>query len=125
MIAQLTSDGEDVVENYDGSLTAWVAGQRSGGQQFVTHFNTPVSGQVGIGQTVTQTQHQGFDDAETLLRLVEDVREAASTVEPADQAYLLTYLDLVQAEATSEEPNRELMRRAGDRLKGIAGKDRR
>lgn len=119
--AEITVEGEDVVENYDGSLAAWGNAQRSGGQQFVTHFNAPVSGQVGIGENVTQTQHQGFD-ADTLLRLVEDVREAATAVEPAEQAYLLTYLDLVQAEATNEEPNRELMRGAGDRLKVIAAK---
>lgn len=118
----ITTAGEDVVENHDGSLAAWAISQRSG-QQFVTHFNAPVHGQVGIGEQVTQTQHnpRGID-APTLLRLIEDVREAAMSVEQTDQAYLLTYLDVIQAEATSTEPNREILRGSGDRLKAIAGK---
>jgi hypothetical protein len=113
--------GEDVVENHGGSITAWLTAQATGGQQFVTHFNAEVSGQVGIGSHVTQTQTQGFDAA-TLMALVEDVRQSATDVDPAHQQYLLTYLDVIQAEATNPEPDTGVIRSGGDRLKQIAGK---
>lgn len=113
--------GEDVVENHDGSITAWLTAQTSGGQQFVTHFNAEVSGQVGIGNTVNQTQNQGFDVA-TLIALVADVREFATEVDTGHQQYLLTYLDVIQAEATNPEPDEGVIRSGGDRLKQIASK---
>ncbi len=113
--------GEEVVENFDGSLTAWASAQRGGVEQFVTRFNAPVSGQVGIGTNVTQTQNQGFD-AGTLLALVQDVRESAGDVPAAEQAYFLTYLDVIQAEATNPEPNIAVIESSGGRLKGIASK---
>jgi hypothetical protein len=119
--AEITTDGEDVVENYDGSLTGCAASQRSGGSQFVTHFNGPVTGQVGIGEQVTQTQHQGFN-VEAVLRLIDDARDAAADVAPAEQALVFTYLDVLQAEVSAPDPNPVMVKGTGDRLKAIAAK---
>lgn len=118
---EITTTGETVVEDYDGSLAPWRQSQRSGGQQITTHFHGPVSGQVGIGEQVTQTQHQGFD-VDTVLRLIEDAREAAADVPAGEQALVYTYLDVLQAEVTAAEPNPVMVKGTGDRLKAIAAK---
>jgi hypothetical protein len=119
--AQVAPAGEDVVEHHDGSLAAWAASRGGTASQYVTHFNAPVSGQVGIGDTVNQTQHQGFD-AGTVLRLIEDVREAADAVPAADQAHMAAYLTVIEAEVTKADPDQALLQGIGGRLKQIAGK---
>jgi hypothetical protein len=87
--AQVKPSREDVVENYGSSLTAWKSQASGGATEFHTNFNAPVHGQVGIGQSVTQTQQAGFDPA-TLIALLDDVRESMGEIPPADQAYVGT-----------------------------------
>lgn len=121
---EITPLGEEVVENHEGSIRAWSSAQNGGGApQFVTHFNAPVSGQVGIGNSVTQTQTttSGIDTT-TLLALLADVREAASEIRESDRAYLLSYVDVIQAEATSPEPDPTMLERSGGRVKQLAAK---
>jgi alpha-D-ribose 1-methylphosphonate 5-triphosphate synthase subunit PhnG len=118
----LTAEGIDCADRYDSSVPAYLSRhQTSGGTTFHTHFNAPVTGQVGVGTNVTQTQHQGIDP-ETLQKLLEDVREAAEQVNTGEAQYLLTYADTIQAEVTAESPNADVIRGSSDRLKQIAGK---
>lgn len=120
---QLTSDGRDCIEQYEGSVAAFMRrslDQR--GDQIITHFNAPVHGQVGIaGGDLNQTQHQGIDGA-TLQRLLDDVREAAEQIDPAEKPYLLVYVDTLQAEADAQQPNAGIIRGTVDRLGEIAGR---
>jgi hypothetical protein len=116
---EIEVEGEIVVEQFDSSLSEWAAGQR-GSQQIVTNFHGPVSGQVGIGQ-VSQTQNVGVDPG-ALLALLADVRAAAVALDPGDQMYAGTYVDVIQAEASGGDPSPEVIKTSGERLKGIAGK---
>jgi hypothetical protein len=118
---KLTAAGIDCAEQYDSSVRDYLRAQHGGGAHFTTHFHGEVSGQVGVGANVTQTQHQGIDPG-TLQRLLEDVREAAEQVDRDQAQYLLTYADTIQAEVTTESPDADVIRGSGNRLKQIAGK---
>lgn len=123
---KLTPDGVDCVEQYDGSTVEWLRrgqSQTSGiAQQFNTHFNAPVSGQVGIaGGSLTQTQNQGVD-VESLTQLLDDVRDAVNQVEPDEAARVLAYLDTLEAEAITGEPDPAIVTGTLARLKQIASK---
>lgn len=74
----------------------------------MTSFNAPVSGQVGIGQ-VSQTQNVGVDPV-ALMALLADVRASATALDPGDQAYAGTYVDVIQAEASGGDPNPEVIK---------------
>ena len=118
----LTAEGIDCADQYGSSVPTYLnRHQTSGDTTFHTHFHAPISGQVGVGTNVSQTQHQGID-AGTLQRLLEDVREAAEQVDPGEAQYLLTYADTIQAEITTDSPNTEVVRGSGDRLKQIASR---
>ncbi|MDR7311321.1 hypothetical protein J2S40_002379 [Nocardioides luteus] len=118
----ITPSGEVVVEQHGSSLRAWAAAERSGGSQFVTHFNAPVHGQVGIGEQVNQTQTPAGINLEVLQTFLDDIRTAGADLEPVDQTYLFTYVDLVQAESSNPEPDRAMLSGSMDRLKSIAAK---
>jgi hypothetical protein len=118
--ASITAAGLDCAEA-GGSVSDYLRGGPSVGTTITTHFHGTVAGQVGIGEQVQQTQHQGIDLG-TLQQLLEDVREAAQQVDPDEARYLLTYADTIQAEVTTESPNADVIRGSGDRLKQIAGK---
>lgn len=113
--------GEQVVEEFDGSLARWSAAERRGGSQFVTHFHGDVTGQVGVGESVVQTQNNGID-GELVARLLNEVREAALRLPIGDQAYFLTYVDVLQAEASTPSPDRSLLQGSLDRLKALSAK---
>lgn len=122
--AEITTTGEEVVETHDASLTAWQQNRGSNGQQFVTHFNGPVSGQVGIGTQVTQTQNNGGLDPAAVKSLLDDLRDAVDTedIEPADKARILSYADVIQAEVTEAEPDKTLVEASAGRLRGLSSK---
>lgn len=122
--ANITAAGEEVVEDHASSLAAWrkAASQAGGGgTHFNTNFNGPVSGQVGIGRNVTQTQSQGIDPT-TLLAILDDIREAMAAAEPPDQAYITTYINLIQVEATGPDPDRAAIAHGAGRLERVAAK---
>ncbi len=116
----LTDKGVDCAEQYDCSVSAYLRAQQGGGgAQFTTNFNAPVSGQVGIGQTVHQTQSQGLDVG-ALLPLLQAVREATADIPETDAQYVSTYVDVIQAEATTDAPNPEVIRHSTGRLEQFA-----
>ena len=118
----LTHKGVDCAEQHDCSVSAYTRAQQpGGGAQFTTNFNAPVSGQVGIGQTVHQTQTQGLDMG-ALLPLLQAVREATADIPETDARYVSTYVDLIQAEAGTDAPNPEAIRHSTERLEQFAGK---
>ncbi len=123
----LTTDGVDCVEQYDSSVVQW---QRRGdsqvhvqsGEQITTHFHGSVSGQVGIaGGNFQQTQHQGID-GEALSRLLNAVRDAVKELDTAEVPRILTYVDTIEAEAVSEQPDPTIVQGAFARIKELAGK---
>jgi hypothetical protein len=118
--ASITAAGVDCVEA-GGSVADYLNRGQLAGTTITTHFHGPVPGQVGIGNTIHQTQYQGLD-VETLNRLLLDVREAAEQVDPGEAQYLLTYADTIQAEVTAESPNSAVIIGSGERLKQIATK---
>jgi hypothetical protein len=118
-IGHLTAEGHDVIDDFGGSLKAFRGAQRSGESQFQTHFHGDVHGMVGIGESVSQTQHQGLA-AGDVFGLLDAVRSAATELPPAERTIALTYADLIQAEA--QEPDDTLRKRALERLQGIASK---
>jgi hypothetical protein len=120
--ARLLADGSDCLELFDGSVSRYVnRHQQSPGTTYHTHFHEVIHGQVGIGENVTQTQHQGID-GDTLQRLLDDVRTAAEQIDPSEAAYLLTYVDTLRAEVVADQPNTAMIQGSGDRLKQIAMK---
>ena len=119
--ARLLPSGMDCIDNHEGSVSDCIARSHASGTSFTTHFNAPVTGQVGIGEHVQQAQHKGIDGA-TLERLLADVREAAVSIDPDEAAYLLTYLDTVRAEAVADQPDPALIQGSSNRLKQISAK---
>jgi len=115
---ELTAAGIDCVEQDDGDPASY---SPHAGHTFHTHFHGPISGQVGVGTDINQTQHQGIDGA-TLERLLGDVREAAETIDPTEAAFLLAYVDTLRAEAAAEQPDPVLIKASTTRLKQIAAK---
>lgn len=119
--ASITAVGMDCMEA-GGSVADYInRDYLTAGPSFHTHFNAPITGQVGVGTNVNQTQHQGIDGS-TLERLLADVREVAETIDPTEAAYLLTYVDTLRAEAVAEQPDPALIQGSSARLKQIAAK---
>lgn len=119
----ITPSGEVVVEEHGSSVRAWAAAARGGGgSHFVTHFNAPVHGQVGIGEQVNQAQTPTGINPDVLRAFLDDIRAAGADLEPVDQTYLFTYVDLVQAESSNPQPDRAMLSGSMDRIKSIAGK---
>lgn len=119
---RITGDGRDCVEQYDGSVVAWSNRNREGRTQFVTHFHGEASGQFAFaGRDVHQTQHQGVD-AETLQRLLDDVRRDAESIDSAERGLFLAYVDALQAEASAEQPDPSMIQGSSTRLKQIAAR---
>jgi hypothetical protein len=77
----LTVDGIQCVEYYDASVRDFLNPNKNGGRSvtYNQNFNAPITGQVGQGETVSQTQNQGID-AEALSAIFAAMREALSTV---------------------------------------------
>jgi hypothetical protein len=118
----ITAIGEEVVEEHEASLRQWSSAQRGGSTNFTTHFHGDIHGQVGVGEQVNQTQSQAGIHPDILRAFLDDIREAGSGLEPVDQTYLFTYVDLVQAEGSNPQPDRAMLSGSMDRIKSIAGK---
>lgn len=118
-LATLTPAGWEVVEDFSGSIAAYRGRHRSAGTTNITHFTGPVSGMVAIGDTAHQIQHQSAATDE-LVRLLHEARDAARELPPAEQAFAGTYIDLIQAEAASEDD--KLRTGAAQRLLELAKK---
>ncbi len=114
----LTCEGEEVVEEYNGSLRAYERAHLPTGQR-TTHFHGDVHGQVAVGDHATQTQQLGSRDQ--VLALVQAVREAAATLPVSDAGAALAYAGVVEAEITSNASDPNLAVGALDRLKRVAG----
>lgn len=121
--ARIEAIGEQVVEDFDGSITSWSQSQRAtdGPASIETHFHGEVSGQIGIGDTVVQHQQQGLG-SDSLARLLDEVRDAAAAVPDGDRDLVMTYVNLIEVEAMIEEPSPQMVRGAGERLALLAGK---
>lgn len=119
--SSITQVGMDCMEA-SGSVADYInRDDLATGPTFHTHFNAPVSGQVGVGTHINQTQHQGIDGT-TLERLLADVRQAAESIDSDEASYLLAYVDTLRAEAVAEQPDPALIQGSSDRLKQIAAK---
>jgi hypothetical protein len=115
--AEIASPGADVVEDFDGSITAAKAAATRG-PTIVTHFNGPVTGMVGIGE-VTQTQNAGMD-LPGLAKLLDDVRMQAQALPAGDQAIALTFADTIEAEFTAADPDPGIVQKMFQRLQAVA-----
>lgn len=74
-----------------------------------------------VGESVMQTQNNGID-GELIARLLDDVREAALRLPSRDQAYFLTYVDVLQAEAPTAATDRSLLQESLDRIQTRSAK---
>lgn len=122
---RLTPDGVDCAEQFGCDVVAYLTSLKStGGATVTTHFHGPISGVVAVagGDVQQQVQQAGSMDLEQLQLLLDNVVKSAHELSGIDPALLMTYLDVVKAEAVSAEPEPDLVRGTAQRLKDIAGR---
>lgn len=122
---KLTSAGIECVEHADGDVRTFTAAQLGtfGQPSSVTYqqnFNAPVTGQVGQGETVQQTQNQGID-AEALGAIFKAMRDALSEVPDPDDRGDVEYA-IQQLQAAAVEEDTEQVEEWSGRVRRLAGR---
>ena len=116
---EITPDGQTVIEQA-GSLATWDA-TRAGGTTVNNTLSGNFGGPVGIGTNVTQQQTIGVDPAE-FGALVADLRDALASLSVEDRARADVYVEMIEGEAASAEPNRGVLTLARDGLIALGDK---
>lgn len=89
------------------------------GTSYTANFNGPISGMVGVGEHVEQTQHQGIDAAR-LLSILQPMQDVLDDLDDDDRDDIELQIGALEAEATKQNPDADAVRRRVTRLHKIA-----
>lgn len=118
---ELTARGSQCVEFHNGNVRNFLNPHQSGGSvTYNQNFNAPVSGQVGQGQTVNQTQGGGIDAA-ALAEIFQAMREALSSVEDDDDRDDVSHA-IQELEVAVENGDRQAVEQRAGRLKRLGSR---
>ena len=123
--AQLTAHGVDCVED-GGSVAAWVRRTERPAGGPTTIVQGDVHGPVATaGRDVSQSQQVAVLEQRLLAMLSDQaqaVRQAATAIDSPDRAGLISYVDAMEAEAQSDDPDVGIVRSVGEKATRLAAR---